>query len=364
MTSRKDILHVVVGAGFPQAFSNAVRSVLRHTPDDVLAIYNFVDESDQRALKALKLDRLGRRLTVLARENVSDHYKIGALFSAYNHALEHASGNYNFISFIQGDMQMMKATPDRIELLNAVFSSSEARVFLVNTVAEGGSLHDGVFDETWNRGSTPSFNFSMGSNSIGVLKLDLVASESFRFEQDEGSTAKRMRERGFAIATVGPLVDLAFNPWPGTVRNGVRHGFDVPIGDSESVLKLIQRAPSEEPLQIGNRQVRNIVVPSGFRTLYPYWASDLQKTKWIPRRREAVKALGIGFFAGINENGETSSYLLPSTQERNPGLGYFLWRLLVGLLEIVSERLRDLGYAAIKNSSLFRGSREEAGSGR
>lgn len=348
MSPPKDILHVVVGAGFPRAFSNAVRSVLRHTPDDVLAIYNFVDETDREELNALRLDRLGHRLTVLARENKPDHHKIGALFSAYNHALELASGNYDFISFIQGDMQMVKSTPNRIRLLKSAFSSTDARVFLVNTVGPGGSLHDGVFDEVWNLGNSPSFNFSMGSNSIGVMNLELVASEGFRFEQDEGSTSERMRERGFVIATVGELVDLAFNPWPGTVRNGVRHGFDVPIGHSESVLHLIQKAPSEEPLRIGNRQVRSIAVPLEFRTLYPYWASDLRKTKWIPRRHEAVKELGIGFFSSIDENGEISNYLMPSAKRRSPRLSYFLWMLLVGCLKIFWEKLRLQIYLAIK----------------
>ena len=362
MRPKKEILHVVVGAGFPQSFSNAVRSVLRHTSDDVLAIYNFVDERDHHELKALELDRFGPRLTLLARQNAPDHQKIGALFSANNLALELASGHYNFISLLQGDMQMVKPTPNRIELLNSVFSSKVARVFHVNTVSQTGSLHDGVFDEAWNHARNPSFDFSMGASCVGILKLDLVASEGFRFEQDEASTGEMMRERGYAIANLGVLQDLAYNPWPGTLRKGVRHGFDVQIGLEESVLHLIQKAPSEEPLQIGNRQVRNMAVPSGFRTLYPYWASDLQKTKWIPRRREAVKELGIGFFSSIDENGGISSYLAPSALRRSPGLGYFLWRVLVGYLQMIFEKLRLSVYLAVKNWLPSRKLRVEADS--
>ena len=360
MVPRKDILHVVVGAGFPRAFSNAVRSVLHHTADDVLAIYNFVDEKDKASVQRLEPSRFGERLTVLARENAPDHRKTGALFSAYNHALELAADQYNFISLLQGDMQMMKSTPNRINLLNSAFSSKAVKVFQVGTAAAAGSLHDGIFDEAWNRGSAPSFDFSMGASCVGVFKLDLVVSEGFRFEHDEASTAQMMRERGFAIARVGALQDLAFNPWPGTLRKGVRHGFDVQPGPAGFVLHLVQKAPSDKPLEIGNRQVRSIAVPSGFRTLYPYWASDLQKTKWILRRRKAVKELGIGFFSGIDENGEISSYLMPSKLRRSPGLGYFLWRLFVGYLQLIYERQRFVVYSAWKHGPLSRQLRRNA----
>jgi len=334
MAPQKDILHVVVGAGFPGAFSNALRSVLLHTSDDVLAIYNALDAKDFRGLEALELNQFGKRLTVEVRENAPDHEKIGALFSAYNYAIDFATGRYRYLSLIQGDMQMVKKTNDRIEILDATFASKVAKVFLVNTVAAGGSLHDGVFDEPWSRGNRASFEAGMGSNSIGVLNLDLVASEKFRFEHDEASTAEEMRRRGYVIATVGSLIDLAFNPWPGTVRKGVRHGSDLPTSPTGEVFKLIQKSAGEESLQIGRRRVRHVLVPTGFRTLYPYWASDLLQPKWISRRREATKQLGLGFFAGINENGQVTSYLMPSKYRRSPGLVYILWMLVIGSVAV------------------------------
>lgn len=90
-------------------------------------------------------------------------------------------------------------------------------------------------------------------------------------------------------------------------------------------------------------------MPSRFRTLYPYWASDLQNTKWISRRREAVKELDIGFFSGIDGDGKIRSYLAPSNLKRSPGLGYFFWRLLVGCLQIIFGKLQLVIYLAVKN---------------
>lgn len=359
MRVKKDILHVVVGAGFPLAFSNAVRSVLRHTPDDVLAIYNVIDAEDARGLEALELHHFGERLTVLARENSPDHQKIGGLFSAYNYALERAINRYTYISLIQGDMQMVKTTSNRIELLDSIFSSNTPKVFFVTTVADEGSLHDGIFDEFWSGSNTPSFSFARGATAVGVLKTSLVASEGFRFQHDEAATGEKMRKREYVTASVGTLADLAFNPWPGTVRKGIRDGSDVPIGLADAVLKLIQKAPSEESLPIGNRQVRNIVVPDGFRTLYPYWASDLQKTKWIPRRREATKQLGIGFFSGIDEKGKISSYLLPSKFRRSPGLGYVLRRLLAGCFQLILHEVKIAFYYFAREKNWLRSSQRD-----
>ena len=41
---RETMLQVIVGAGFPPSFRNAVRSVIEHTDDDVLPIYNAIDD--------------------------------------------------------------------------------------------------------------------------------------------------------------------------------------------------------------------------------------------------------------------------------------------------------------------------------
>lgn len=353
MLAKKDILHVVVGAGFPRAFANAVRSVLSRTPDDVLAIYNAVDTRDARGFEELELDQFGKRLTVEVRDNAPDHQKIGGLFSAYNYAIAFATGRYRYMSLIQGDMQMIKTTGDRIELLDATFSSTSAKVFFVNTAITAGLLHDGVFDGVWSSENQPSFDLSTALTAVGVLNLELVASENFRFERDEASTAKEMHQRGYVMATVGSLIDLAFNPWPGTVRKGIRRGADVPNGHSGEVLKLIRKSGSEKPFQIGRRQVSNLVVPSGFRTLYPYWASDLLQPKWISRRREATKRLGIGFFAGIDGNGEVTSYLMPSRHRRRPGLTYVFWMLLRGLA-VGFYRRQSLGvYSLLRKQGWF-----------
>jgi len=74
----KALLQVIVGAGFPSAFRNAVRPVVEQTDHDVLAIYNAIDDFDRPDLQALSLENPCRCADAVVRDN-SGHPKVGGL---------------------------------------------------------------------------------------------------------------------------------------------------------------------------------------------------------------------------------------------------------------------------------------------
>ena len=89
----KDLLHVIVGAGVLPYLENAVSSVLTQSSDDVLAIYNQVDQADKIPSDSWLFSMKEPRLKVWERKNTLN-LKTGALYSAYNEAILHAADRY------------------------------------------------------------------------------------------------------------------------------------------------------------------------------------------------------------------------------------------------------------------------------
>lgn len=339
----KTMLQVIVGAGFPSSFQNAVRSVVEHTDDDVLAIYNAIDDFDKPDLHALSLAKPGRIVDVVVRDN-SGHPKVGGLYSAYNLALARARSRYHYVSFVQGDMQMMRWDRNIRGLLDSAFSRESPRVFSVG-MAFGcrGALDVGERRVKGPARDTGSDEFNINPRravyDVAIYSMDLVDREGFEFEGDEGSSCAKMRARGYTSATL-KRPGVAFVPWPPTVRNGIRRGAEPPLESGESFLKILDPQTGDRHRSVGGRWAEDLIVPNGYRTLFPYWPTDMLRPKWITRRRELVKSMGISFFSGIDSRGRVRSYFWPSEFRRSPKLSYVLHRLATGVVKNIWDFVR------------------------
>ena len=332
----KTMLQVIVGAGFPSSFQNAVRSVVEHTDDDVLAIYNAIDDFDKPDLHALSLAKPGRIVDVVVRDN-SGHPKVGGLYSAYNLALARARSRYHYVSFVQGDMQMMRWDKNTRGLLDSAFSRESPRVFAVGMSFSCRGSHDNgaplVEDQDRDSGSDDFIIKPLRAvMDVAIYSMDLVDREGFEFERDEGFSCAKMRGRGYGSASL-KRPRLAFVPWPAAVRKGLRRGAEPPVGAWESYLKILEPQEGEKHRSVGGKWAEDLIVPNGYRTLFPYWPTDIYRPKWIKRRRNLVKRMGISFFSGIDSRGRVRSYLWPSEFKRNPKLSYIFYRLATGLLK-------------------------------
>lgn len=333
----KTLLQVIVGAGFPSSFRNAVRSVVQHTDDDVLAIYNAIDDYDRPDLQALSLAKLDRCVDLVVREN-SGHNKVGDLYGAYNLALTLARSRYDYVSFVQGDMQMMTWDKNIHALLDSAFSHESPRVFAVSMVFRPRGLLDyGVPHVEDPGGDSGSDDFNIvplrAVLDVAIYSMDLVDREEFEFEVDEEFSCSKMRGRGY-VAVELKRPRLAFVPWPATVRNGLRSGTEPPVGLGESYLKTLEPREGEKHRSVGGKWEEDFIVPNGYRTLFPYWPLDTSQPKWIKRRRNLVKTMGISFFSGIDSRGRVRSYLWPSEFKRNPKLSFIFHRLASGYLKL------------------------------
>ena len=338
----------MVGAGLPSYFVNALRSVLLVSTEDLLTIYNSISPDDKPDLAALREEFPGRIVGSILAGN-EGHPKVGALYSAYNRGLTFADGRYTYVSFIQGDQQMMYWPIDVVSQLDERFrwtGNAGERVFAV-----GSSMSClGAFGTELAQSSlappleepvrSGGFDRSRAVSDVAIYSLGLCRQEKFSFEGDEGSLSRVMVSRGFGMTQLDQSC-LAFLPWPATVRRGRRRGREVVAPDGTLLLRLRgMGGPRVGGLLKGQREWQEqVVLPNVYRTLYPYWPTDIIRPKWIWRRVSLNRSLGISFFAGIDPDGRVSSFLTGSRFRRSPRLLNVLAAILFGVLMELRERV-------------------------
>lgn len=357
----KSLLHVVVGAGLPGYFLNALRSVLLVATEDVLTIYNSISPDDKPDLAALRDEFPGRIVGSILGDN-EGHPKVGALYSAYNRGLAFADGRYTYVSFMQGDQQMMYWPTDVVLQLGHRFrwvGNAGERVFAVTSsmrclgafgIEAAQSSLGPPLDEPVRSGR---FRQSRAVSDVAIYSLRLCRQEKFSFEGDEGSLSRVMVARGFGMTQLDQSC-LAFLPWPATVRRGRRRGREVVAPDGTLLLRIRGiGGPRIGGLPEGQREWQEHgVVPNFYRTLYPYWPTDIIRPKWIWRRRSLTRSLGISFFAGIDPDGRVSSFLTGSRFRRSPSLLNVLVAILFGvLMELRELVVRNFRYGVKRLST-------------
>ena len=337
----KAFLHVVVGAGFPHLFVNALNSLLQHTDDDVLAIYNRVSAKDSLdGLWNAEQDE-NKRVRVIERAN-HGHWKVGGLYSAYNIALDLARGSYEYLSLMQGDMQVVRWPKDAYESVQLAFENPHNPVFCVST-----SLRTFGFSSSTDPSldaSSGGFGFRLNANrsvsDVGIFRMDIVEAEKFRFDEAEGVLSARMLAKGFQMAEL-ERPWLAFVPWPPTVRGGrllgvdpaQKFGFPVLIKNSDSFASTI--------LETTDIWTESEIVPASCRTLFPFWPTDMQSSKWFHRRLNKCREIGIGFFTTIDSKGNLGSFFWAPWGSRHPSFPWLIARIVAAIISITAARIRQ-----------------------
>lgn len=309
------ILHVVVGAGLKHYFRNALQSVLEETPDDVFVIYNAISRKDTVDIGGLENSFPNRIVGFHLRDNTGDE-KVGGLYAAYNLALDFAQDKYDYVSFIQGDMQMMQWPHDAVQKLKVIFEpqSNSTKVFSVTTALD---CFGKFYNAPVNTGKSEGPNEILPAGKapalgavadVAVYWMDRVASENFRFSGTEEALSKQMAKRGYSQGKLDGVL-LAFVPWPAVVRKSEVMGDEFSPPEGERILKL-SSANDRIPGTVTNSGYQeNYVVPNGYRTLFPYWPTGVENKKWVLRRWRVTQALGISFFSAIDSEGNLSHYL-------------------------------------------------------
>lgn len=336
----KPFLHVLVGAGFPHIFQNALKTLVQNTDDDVLAIYNRVSPKDQFDADSISRFHSSKRVKVIERTN-EGHRKVGGLYSAYNLALDWARGSYEYVSFIQADMQVLRWPKDAKRTVQLAFENPHNAVFCVSTSLRtfGFSSSDHYSLEAIGEDLGFRLNEGRAVTDVGVFSMALVESEYFRFDASEGALSARMLSKGFQMAELDRPW-LVFVPWPPTVRDGRLFGMDPAQKFGSPVLKQNSRDVALSLIGTSNHWSEIEVVPAGYWTLFPYWPSDMQNSKWFERRLSKCRELGIGFFTSIDTRGNLSSFLLAPWGSRHPTFPWLIARILAAVTDITVRRFR------------------------
>ena len=298
------ILHVVVGAGLPHYFQNAVRSVLSQTDDDVLGIYNQVSPRDFPSISDCAIF-LNTRFRFELRKNISVG-KTGSLYDSYNWAIEYAQRRYEFIHFLQSDMQLMLWPRNQIHEIQQIFESANHRE---NPTGKLFCL--AIFAPA--RGYAPGFQKTLGTTArtdkvwvsrtramvdSGIYSLRLIEATRFRFSGGEDDVNHRLLRDGWRLEYLRqPLT--AFVPWPAVVRKGQVLGIEVPITEERVQLLTLKNNPASDSLLMTGDLVwaEDFVEPVNWTCFFPYWLSDLRYWSDVRARLSACKSLGVSFWS-------------------------------------------------------------------
>jgi hypothetical protein len=290
----QDLLHVVVGAGFPHYFSNCLKSLSGLTPHHVLAFYNYVDETDRVTASEVARKCGDPRITFEFRENVSD-LRTGSLYTAYNDALKHAEGKYRFISFIQADMQLMWwderiiSACDRI--LNEANQKGISRVSFFSQIPVKGKRRD--YYSIWDSVGAEETPMSPGIVDVGIFPLEKFNSSNFKFEGSERELSQRAGSQG-AVVALHPYPFIAPIPFPSTLRDPRKKtGRVVGPGQNQPILRIasdLESFPDFGRKSFHPLFMEDTVWPNGWYALTPFWPSDSRGTQWLRIRIAQAKS--------------------------------------------------------------------------
>lgn len=330
------VLHVVVGAGNVHYFVNAVRSVLDLEAGDVFAAYNYVDEDDFLALEQRKRELYGiSHLEVRANDS---SLRTGSLYEANNAGLSFARGDYDFVSFMQADMQLMWWNPRIIQLSTRIVESLRTcrRISFYTQLPVLGK-HPKPYDRwTWDERLGEFVSF--GHVDVCLLPIYSGLNSEFSFTGTEQSLSDRANRDGSRII-FHPFPFIAPIPFPETVRDKKgpsrkRREFELPILSVVAGFSADFQRSSLHPVSM-----EEAVRPNGWACLYPYWPSDTQSGLWLSRRLEYAKLSGSSFFMVIGRRGKIH---LSPTGDFVPGIWVFLMAIISGLTRELKIRSRKL----------------------
>jgi hypothetical protein len=292
----KDMLHVVVGAGFPDYLRNCVRSIVTLSYDDVLVYYNYVDDRDLDAGLRVSAEFDEPRVKFnFQRNNLGT--RSGSLYDAYNSALEAAEGKYRYVSFTQSDMQMMWWDQKIISACDTIlsqtdFSKHSRMCFFTQIPVRGKRI---TYYSIWGESGSGGTPVAPGLSDVGIYPLQHFRPDTFRFEGTEQELSALYGGRDAAVA-LHPYPFLAPIPFPHTLRE--KQGGARSRTSSTYCQPILTNAPNFQDFVDFSKKtfhplyMEETVWPNGWLALSPYWPSDTLGNQWMKIRLEQSRKVG------------------------------------------------------------------------
>jgi hypothetical protein len=327
------LLNVFVCHNLPWYFRNTFESFREFfTVGDVLIVDNASTDPELKAyLKSIE-GSCSNATVVYRDENRNAVHKVGSLYEANNLAIEHAlKHGYEFINFIQDDVQFMWKDEALMEKLDRIFAL-DSHILNVSILFQKATEPDlrTRYDIHPAGLSYESRDYGAGDN--GFFRLDRIAQTGFRFQNIEAQHSAAAFEKGSRVHLMrDPLV--TYVPWPPTRRGGKLVGKErPPVGkyylhplSSGAVETLTGRPIEKFPI------ADDYCKPWGFALLAPYWFS----TPGLEYVERLTKCSKFPYF--IDETGRTFSAL---TKRHEPSLRLLVGRSLSELFWLTASRVK------------------------
>lgn len=242
------------------------------------------DGSDGTSLLDYLAQLEARGLAVIRNQRNGKNAFHGGLYGCMNQALDFAiDGGYEYIHFIQDDMQFMWHDPNILEKVELIFNELE------DAVQVGVFFHKKILINTPERLQSLENQCCYhlkpyGMSDLGFVRLSLINKHGFRFGQSENETSAYWRQRGYRFYLLGSPV-LAWIPWPTIFSSGKQDGSLKPPPhkyylkplDLSQIRRLNNRPLEEVPYH------EDYCVPWGWACLRPYWFTTFsdEYIRWI-----------------------------------------------------------------------------------
>lgn len=273
------LLTVVVSYNLPGFLENFVKSYLHFCPvGELLVVDNHSTHPGVAAfLQSVASDRVHWRLSPMRND---DSRKTGSLYDANNLAIDFAlSRNYDYVLFLQDDMQFVGWDRDLEACLARVFSDSSV------SIASPVMLQDVEnFLRRYQRRGSCWVSMDQGFFSTGIMSTAWIRRHAFRFAGNEWTLSAQCAARGWNAAAL-PRSFVTFLPWPAVRRAGTIIGRD--LDSSETLFfERIARAPDHTP--VGEHAVlalpgsaQDECRPTYAQVLFPYQFSQIDLRRML-----------------------------------------------------------------------------------
>ena len=330
-TSQNRVLHVVVGAGNVDYFINCIRSVNRCKAGEIFAVYNWTSSGDRIAIEVEQAKIRGSVSRLVVQKN-EQHTRTGSLYQANNLGLEWARQGFDYVNFIQADMQMMWWDQNVLARATAITNWHGERginniTFFTQLPVQG--KKEKVYDE-WIWDDYANTFRTMGFADVCLIPLFDGLNRDFTFARDEPSMSDTFFNLGAPLIYL-PHPFLAPIPFPASVRDPRAKHAQVRGNSRINILRVNPEfsvnllASSLHPLIM-----EDAVFPNGWACTTPYWPSDTTTSRWLRRKYHFLKADPLSFFEVRKANGRLSRW--PFTRS-NPGP----LRTLTSLAKLIRE---------------------------
>jgi len=300
------IVHVIVGAGNLDYFLNAIESVRSHKAGDIVAQYNWVDERDHTTFE--KYARLiEERVARLDSRPNRQGLRTGSLYEANNFALDLVRQEYDWVSFMQADMQLMwwdeKILSAAERIIGREKWDGNEISFYTQLPVLGKSLSP---YEKWHRNPrTESFS-TLGFVDVCLVPLFDKLNQDFRFDGTERSMSDDAANK-LSPLHWHPFPYVSPIPFPLTVRDNRRSPGNCENLGIRPILKVSNGINVDfSQAELHPISMEDTIVPNDWISAYPYWPSDTQGIDWIQKRLRFATSRSLSPFAVIDKNGKIS----------------------------------------------------------